>query len=375
MRKAQVLISELVKKMPRPDSLAALPGTPKLKKRSKRRLVKWGLVAGNFLLLIGVAAFIVVNRSASQTIRASTVASAVSISNVQTSPLDQLSSAQIALTAAQMTRLPETTAVRNQADSDIILLKLTPSDSTALAKPQIVATAGKSKQDIIHYTVVAGDSIASISEKYGITADTVRWSNNIYGNNVAAGTNLSIPPVNGVVYTVKAGDSAASIAGRYQTDERLIITYNDAELGGLKPGEQIVVPNGVVVVSNVASSLTYSSYTSSFTASYGGSNGYDYGYCTYYVASKVALPTNWGNANTWDNYAVLSGWTVSTVPKPGAIAQSDSMSYLGHVGLVEAVSPDGTMIKYSDMNGLAGWGRVGTSDWVPISRFQRYIYR
>lgn len=330
---------------------------------------------GNFLLLVGVATFIQLNRSASQTIRSSTVASAVSVNNSQISPLDQLSSAQIALTAAQMTRLPETTAVRNQADSDAILLKLTPSDSTVLAKPQIVPTAEKSKQDIIHYTVVAGDSIASIGEKFGITADSVRWSNNIYGNSVAVGTNLSIPPVNGVVYTVKAGDSAASIARRYQADERLVITYNDAELSGLKQGEQIVVPNGLVAVPNVASSLSYGSYTSSFTASYGGSNGYDYGYCTYYVASKVAVPTNWGNASTWDNYAVLSGWTVSTTPKPGAIAQSDTQSWLGHVGLVDEVSPDGTMMKYSDMNGLAGWGRVGISDWVPVSRFPRYIYR
>jgi len=34
------------------------------------------------------------------------------------------------------------------------------------------------------------------------------------------------------------------------------------------------------------------------------------------------------------------------------------------------------MIKYSDMNGLAGWGRVGYSDdWVPASKFPHYIYR
>jgi hypothetical protein len=51
------------------------------------------------------------------------------------------------------------------------------------------------------------------------------------------------------------------------------------------------------------------------------------------------------------------------------------MSYLGHVAVVEAVSEDGTMMKYSDMNGIAGWGRVGYSDWVPISFYQHYIYR
>jgi surface antigen len=49
------------------------------------------------------------------------------------------------------------------------------------------------------------------------------------------------------------------------------------------------------------------------------------------------------------------------------------MSYLGHVGIVEQVAPDGTM-KYSDMNGIAGWGRVGYSGWVSPSTFQHYIY-
>jgi surface antigen len=92
------------------------------------------------------------------------------------------------------------------------------------------------------------------------------------------------------------------------------------------------------------------------------------------VANRIGVPGNWGNANTWDNYASLSGWIVSSTPVPGAIAQTDR-GFEGHVAYVEAVSEDGTMIKYSDMNGVAGWGRVGYSDWVPISRYPHYIYR
>jgi surface antigen len=92
------------------------------------------------------------------------------------------------------------------------------------------------------------------------------------------------------------------------------------------------------------------------------------------VANRIKVPTNWGNANTWAYYARLSGWTVSSRPIPGAIAQNPNMSYWGHVAFVEEVSPDGTMMKYSDMNGLAGWGRVGYSNWVPISTYPNYIY-
>lgn len=304
------------------------------------------------------------NRSASQTVRANTLNSAVSTANSSSNPLDVLSSAQIALTAAQLAHLPELTAIRNQADSDSLILAVSPSDSPTLTKPQIVSTAEKSKYDIVHYVTQSGDTIASLSTKFGVSENSIRWSNNISGNFVAAGIKLVIPPVNGIVYTVKAGDTPASLANKYSANEGQIIALNDAEINGLQPGELIIIPNG-----KIAPALSYGT----FIATYGG-NGYDYGYCTYYVATKVSVPTNWGNADTWDNYARLSGWTVSRIPKAGAIAQSDNISYLGHVAYVEAVSADGTMIKYSDMNGLAGWGRVGYSGWVPASTFQHYIY-
>lgn len=353
------------------ESLPQLYRPAILDKGSKRRLNRWGLIAGNVLLLIAIGIFIISNRSASQTVRSSTANSAVGTANSIPNPLDQLSSAQIALNVAQMTKLPELTPIRNQADSDSLLLSVVPNDSTVLAKPQVVATAEKSKSDIIRYVTKSGDSVTSLAKKFHISADSIRWSNNLSGNTLTKGVKLVIPPVNGIVYTVKKGDSPSSLAQRYHADEGQIIVYNDAEIHGLKPGDRIVIPNGhiqaVITFGSFASSIA-----SSFTASYGG-NGYDYGYCTWYAASRVSVPNNWGNANTWDDYARLSGWTVSTRPVPGAILQSDR-GWAGHVGYVEAVSSDGSMIKYSDMNGLAGWGRVGYSDWVPASTFDHYIY-
>lgn len=328
-------------------------------------------MGGNLAILVIVGVFVLTNRSASQTVRASTLNGATDIADSSTQPLDTLSSAQIALTAAQLTDMPELTAIRNQADSDSLVLSVVPNDSTTLAKPQLVATALKSKQDIIHYVTKPGDTIDSLSTKFGVSANSIRWSNNLGGNSLTANLKLVIPPVNGVVYTVKSGDTPANLAQRYSADESQIISYNDAEINGLQVGEQILIPNG-----RIAPVLSYGAYIpvyGRFVASYGG-NGYAYGWCTYYVASRVAVPTNWGNADTWDNYARLSGWTVSSRPIVGAIAQTDGMSYLGHVAYVEAVSPDGTQIKYSDMAGLAGWGRVGYSGWVPASMFPHYIY-
>lgn len=267
-----------------------------------------------------------------------------------------------------MADLPELTAIHSQADSDSLTLSVVPNDTSALAKPQIVSTALKSRQDIIHYVTKPGDTISKLSSKFKVSADSIRWSNNITGNDLATNLKLVIPPVNGIVYTVKAGDTPAKLSQRYQADEGQIISLNDAEISGLKVGERIIIPNGRIE----AAPITYGV----FTAAYGG-NGYDYGWCTYYVASKVAVPTNWGNADTWDDYARLSGWNVASRPptpwRAGIIAQTD-IGFGGHVAYVEAVSPDGSMIKYSDMAGIAGWGRVGYSGWVPASTFPHYIY-
>jgi surface antigen len=192
---------------------------------------------------------------------------------------------------------------------------------------------------------------------------------NLTSSTLKAGTNLLIPPGNGLVYQVKAGDTVSSIVNKYGADNDLFVSVNDAERG-VVVGSYVWIPN--VAVPTVTHFASTSLRVASFSPNY-GFNGYDYGYCTYYVASRIAVPSNWGNANTWDNYArVTPGWTVLLTPVPGAVAQTDRGG-LGHVAIVSEVSEDGTMIKYSDMNGLAGWGRVGYSDWTSASRFEHYI--
>ena len=300
-------------------------------------------------------------------------------------PLDRLSSADIALTVARMSSLPESTAITSQAISESVVLTQAPSTGNVVAKPQVIATALKSKADIKSYTTVAGDSLSSLSTKFGVTSDSIRWSNGLGSSDaVTVGQKINIPPVDGIVYTVAAGDTVDSVAAKYKASSDKIIAFNDAEIGGLKPGDVIIVPGGTITPApvvyaaaparSVATSTTMSFPWGGGSALY-GFNGYDYGYCTWYVATRVAVPSNWGNAYTWDNLAPQSGWTVSNVPVVGAVAQSDNISYLGHVAYVEAVSPDGTMIKFSDMNNLAGFGRVGYSDWVSSSYYQHYIYR
>ncbi len=292
-------------------------------------------------------------------------------------PLDQVSSADIALTVARLGSLPETTAITNQAQSQAADVAIAASSNNVVSKPQVVATALKSKADIQDYTAVAGDTVPIIATKFGVTSDSIRGSNNLTGDAVAIGAKLAIPPVNGIVYTVNTNDTTDSLAARFRANKDKITAYNDAEIKGLTYGQRIIIPDAVTGSAPAAAPRAAIIGASAGDFAWGGpaygSNGYDYGYCTWYVANRIAVPNNWGNANTWAFYASRSGWMVSKAPVPGSIAQTTAGSQ-GHVAVVDAVSADGTMIKYSDMNSLAGWGRVGsTANWVPASHFMNYI--
>ncbi len=339
------------------------------RKSSRRRLVRYGLIAANVAVLGTVVAVVVTASHSNHSAAVSAFASGTATN----SPVDGLTSYDIAANVARMTSLPESTAINNQAQSAKVAVAVSTSETNVIAKPQIVATTLKSRNDIKSYTVAAGDTVTTIAQKFGVTSDSIKWSNKLNSDAVALGSQLKIPPVNGIVYTVAAGDTVQSLATKYKANGDQITAYNDAEISGLKPGEQILIPNGQVQAVATRSTGAVVLSSGSFTAQY-GSNGYDFGYCTYYAAARSGAPSNWGNANTWAFYASLSGWTVSSAPRVGAIAQT-SRGYLGHVAIVEQVSGDGGEIIYSDMNGLSGWGRVGTSGWVSTSYFEHYISR
>lgn len=337
-------------------------------KRSGRRVVRTSIFAANLVLLVAVLWFVLgTSKTGQSTIQNSTIG----VNNTAVNPLDEISSADIAANVARMTNVTEAISASNQADSTKVLLSISGVDETLVSKPQIINVGLKSIRDLKHYQTVPGDTIPKIAAKFGITSNSIKWSNSLTGDSISSGVWLWIPPVNGIVYVVRSGDTASSIAAKFSSNKEVIVAFNDAEISGLKVGQRIVVPNGRQAATAGGGGV---SAAPGVLFLGGASGGYDYGWCTYYAAAKGGVPGGWGNANTWHIYAALSGWTVSTVPKVGAVAQSTA-GWAGHVGIVEAVSSDGKMIKYSDMNGLAGFNRVGYSDWVPtIGKFERFIY-
>jgi surface antigen/LysM repeat protein len=351
-----------------------------LNKQNRRKTIGFSLLFANVTLLVIVAVFVLQKPNTTGT----TVSNAVlaTKSEATANPLDTLSSADIALNVARVTNLPEQTAVANLADSMNDQLTVTPADDIVVTQPQIIASGLKSRADIQTYVVQAGDTVSSIATKFGVTSDTIRWTNNLTGDAVGAGTNLTISPVNGLVYTVQAGDTIDSLVGRFGVDKDKFVAFNDLESGKLPgAGEKVVMPDGRPAPTGGGSrrgAQPTSAFGSAagFQAVYGPANGYDYGYCTWHAANRRAqsgrpIPTNLGHAKSWYSRAQGGGMAVGATPQAGAVLWHANLGGLGHVAYVESMNEDGSALV-SDMN-YPSWGRV-TYRTVPPSEFGNYRF-
>ncbi len=351
-------------------------------KRNRKRFVRYGLLAGNLAVVLFVIALVLHNPKG----QVSNSTANLSNNNDQAiNPLDPLSAADIAVNASRIANLAEATSVTNLADSVAADLSTPVIQSDIAAKPQILSSVIKTKADIFDYTVVDGDTLASLASKFGVTSDSIKWSNSLTSNTLKPGKVLTIPPTNGVVYTVQSGDTPDSLASKYSASKDAIIHFNDAEISGLQVGEKILIPDGKVAAPR-ATLVTASFFGS---ASFGG-NGYDYGWCTWYVANRRAeigrpIPKNLGNAYTWYTRAVAFGLPTGTKPQVGAVmvVYYGSSSPANHVSVVEQVNGDGSY-WVSEMNAsgqksiadptpAGGWARINFHFYAGPG-YSKFIY-
>ncbi|MBD3250518.1 MAG: peptidoglycan DD-metalloendopeptidase family protein [Candidatus Pacebacteria bacterium] len=109
--------------------------------------------------------------------------------------------------------------------------------------------------EIITHVVREGETISSIAERYGLTAETVLWANDLTAkSSIKPGQELDILPLDGVRHKVKRGETIYSVGKKYGLDGsqvQAIIDYpfneflND-ETFELMAGQWLVVPDGVM---------------------------------------------------------------------------------------------------------------------------------
>ncbi len=323
--------------------------------RNRKKILRYGLFAANAAVVLVALAIVLLGRDGNA---GTYTALNTAVETKSSSPLDTLSAADIAANIAIMAQLPETGLIINYADSVSSQLTAPFGLGDTAIKPQILSSNVKTKEDVQEYIVLQGDTLASLATKFGVTSDSIKWSNSLVSNNISPGIKLTIPPVNGIVYTVRNGDTVDNLASRFGVSRTQIIQFNDIELSGLTTGMRIVVPDGTVR-STGGRTPYYARFAFGNTSVY-GYNGYYPGYCTWYVANQRIqigrpLPVGLGDAWTWDNYAIRFGYRVDRIPLPGAAVVVRSNSYPGHVAFVDEVyyNPDGSLnsVKMSDMNG------------------------
>jgi murein DD-endopeptidase MepM/ murein hydrolase activator NlpD len=114
------------------------------------------------------------------------------------------------------------------------------------------------REEIVKYTVLEGDTIFGISEKFGLKPETILWGNYyILLDNPHAlqpGQELNILPVNGTYHEWQQGEGLNGIARYYGVTPEDIINYpankldpatiGDYSAPNIPPGTWLIVPNG-----------------------------------------------------------------------------------------------------------------------------------
>ncbi len=120
--------------------------------------------------------------------------------------------------------------VGNALSADVVLSEGAPAEtSTAISS----------------YVVREGDTVSSIAQMFGVSANTVMWANGISrATALSVGQHLIILPVTGISYTIQKGDTIKGIASKYGADLIEILHYNDITLNStLVIGQKIIIPD------------------------------------------------------------------------------------------------------------------------------------
>ena len=124
---------------------------------------------------------------------------------------------------------------------------------SALTGEEVFQTniSSKPRDRIITYQVERGDTLGTIANKFNISANTIRWANNLNTDTLTVGQSLQILPVTGIAYKVQDGDTVYTVAKKYNIDPQNIVDYPFNEFAGngvkfgLVTGETLIVPNGI----------------------------------------------------------------------------------------------------------------------------------
>lgn len=133
----------------------------------------------------------------------------------------------------------------NRLTPDGIVGRDTWSALSTLYAPLAICEEDNNQPGIKTYTVVAGDSLWSIANRFNTTVEEIKRLNNLTSDIIFVGQTLLVPsPVSdeNMIYTVVAGDSLWKIAQRFNTTVDAIKSLNHLTSDSLYIGQQLKIP-------------------------------------------------------------------------------------------------------------------------------------
>lgn len=280
---------------------------------------------------------------------------------------------------------------------------------TALTATAAISTyAFAQDAEASSHTVKGGDTIWAIAQNNNVSVSQLKSWNNLSSDLILVNQSLKVSGSSssdssadssntsssntssssssntstGGSYTVKSGDTLSGIARANGMNYRTLMSINNISGHIIHPGQTLKLSSSASSnntsssntssaadnsssASNSSSSNVDSSYSAPAPSSTSwGTNWYYWGDCTWYAFERrkqlgKPVGNNWGNASNWAGQASASGYTVNNRPSVGAIIQAHAWTNnawgMGHVGVVERVNPDGSIL-ISEMNFGSGQG-------------------
>lgn len=120
-----------------------------------------------------------------------------------------------------------------------------------LMKASSIGTQGSRlafSEGLIH-TVLTGESLELIAKKYGISLQTLRWTNDLpEKSTLTPGQELLILPVDGVLHVVRRGQTLSQIAQLYDVPSADIVRQNKIKGSFIVANQQLIIPGGAPAV-------------------------------------------------------------------------------------------------------------------------------
>jgi murein DD-endopeptidase MepM/ murein hydrolase activator NlpD len=200
----------------------------------------------------------------------------------------------------------------------------------------------ESSAHISVYVVRPGDTISGIAKMFGVSVNTVIWSNDISRGLIREGQTLIILPITGVRHIVKSGDTLESISKKYKGDAEEIAKYNSIALNTkLKAGDVIIVPDGEMPITASNSS----------TARLRGAGGPEY--VGYYMRPIVGGRRTQG-LHGYNGVDLASSFGAEVYAAAGGtVIVAKNGGWNGGYGTYAVIShPNGTQTLYSHLSGI-----------------------